>query len=108
MNDGQESKLNMCHRVHETCLGNEKIYRNVGAMVASVDALGNIIFAIHQTAQQQASIISQGFSAEKQLALDNVVQYSLKVANGVYVYAFNKNDRVLLSKVSVNKSSFYH
>jgi hypothetical protein len=108
MTDRQESKLNMCHRVHETCLNNEEIYRNVGAMIQSVDRLRNIIVAIHQTAQQQANVLPQGFSAEKQLAFDNVIQNSLKVANGVYVYAFNKNDSVLLSKVSVNKSLFYH
>jgi hypothetical protein len=108
MNDKQESKLNMFHRIYDTCQNNEAIYINVGAMVASVDRLGNTLVAIQQTAQQQANIIPQGFSAEKQVALDNVVQRGLKVANGVYVYAFTKHDKVLLSKVSVNKSTFYH
>jgi hypothetical protein len=107
MNDSQESKLDMYQRVGDVCHNNIEIFSHVGSMVESVNNLDNLVFAIRQTAQQQASVIPKGFSAEKQKAIENVVTPSIKVANVLYVYAFNKGDQVLLSKVSINKSSFY-
>jgi hypothetical protein len=49
----------------------------------------------------------QGATKEKSSAIDNLVELSLKVANPLYVYAFDINDNRLLKKVNVNKSSFY-
>jgi hypothetical protein len=108
MNDKQEAKLSMFQRVGDVFHNNTEIYSNVGSIVDSVDKLDYFIVTIRQTAQQQASVIPQGFSAEKQEAIDSVIKHCIKVANGVYVHAFNKNDKVLLSKVSINKSMFYH
>jgi regulatory protein YycH of two-component signal transduction system YycFG len=39
---------------------------------------------------------------------DRVVELALKVANPIYVYAFDTSNNRLLQKVNVNKSMFYH
>jgi hypothetical protein len=107
MNDRQESKLNMFQRVSEVLLNNAETYSKVKKMADSVTKLNNIVFSIRETAQQQAKITIEGYSAEKQKVLENLITYSIKIANAVYVYAFDKDDKILLSSMSINKSMFY-
>jgi hypothetical protein len=107
MSDGQEAKLNMYQRTVELCRNNAEIYANVANIKKAVEQLANIIPSIREAAQRQESIITGGYSAEKQKATDTLVEYSMKIANAVYVYAIDKDDKILQSKVSVNKSMFY-
>jgi hypothetical protein len=108
MNDYQESKLNMLQRVLEVLSNNVKIYAHVKRMVDLVAILNNVLTSIRETAQQQAKVSISGYKAEKQKTLENVIVGSIKIANVMYVIAFEKNDKVLLSSMSINKSMFYH
>jgi hypothetical protein len=108
MNDKQESKLDMLQRVLEVLINNAGIYSAVKKIVEAVSKLSIVLGAIRETAQQQAKISIEGYSAEKQKVLENVIEGSIKIANATYVFAFDKNDKVLLSNMSINKSMFYH
>ncbi|MDR0604287.1 MAG: hypothetical protein LBG80_08315 [Bacteroidales bacterium] len=108
MTDYQESKLDMLQRVLEILSNNLKIYAHVKRMVDLVETLNRVLTSIRETAQQQAKVSIGGYSAEKQKTLEEVIAGSVKIANAMYVIAFDKNDKVLLSSMSINKSMFYH
>jgi hypothetical protein len=107
MNDRQELKLSMFQKVLDTCREHEQVYAGFPAFTDSVGQLDGAVSAIRHGAQQQAGTITQGYTAEKNLALDRLAQQSLKVADITYVYAFRNNNQPLLRKVAVNKSMFY-
>jgi hypothetical protein len=108
MNDRQESKLDMYQRVLVVLLNNSGSYSHVKKIVDLVSKLSNLVSSIRETAQQQAKVSTEGYSAEKQKVLENVIEYSIKISNALNVLAFEKDDKVLLSAMSINKSMFYH
>jgi uncharacterized protein (UPF0335 family) len=108
MNNRQESKLDMLQRVLTILSNNVQIYAHVKRIVDLVAKLNSVLVSIRETAQQQAKITIEGYSAEKQKVFEDVISYSIKIANAMYVLAFDKNDKVLLSNMSINKSMFYH
>jgi hypothetical protein len=108
MNDRQEAKFNMFQAILNVCRKNEQVYADVPAFVDNVKQLDENIIAISQNALQQSGTTPIGFSAEKNIAIDLLTHEAVKVANGIYVYAITIGDRILLTKVSVNKSLFYN
>jgi hypothetical protein len=107
MNDRQEAKLNMFQIVLEVCRKNEPVYSGIPAFGNGVKQLDDSIFAIKQTAGQQSGKIVYGVSTEKSAAVDILAQEGVKVANAIYVYALTTGNKLLIPKVSVNKSMFY-
>jgi acetolactate synthase regulatory subunit len=81
---------------------------NIPIIIAVVRQLEEIIAVIRQTAQQQAGIITQGFTVEKNKAINQLVAQCMKVVNVLYVYAFRNNNQQLLSKMSINKRMLYN
>jgi hypothetical protein len=107
MNDGQGSKLNMYRRVLKVLRDHKSVYSNIDGMTEARSKLDKCIIDIRQVTQQQAGTQSQGFTIEKQKAIEKMMQQAIKVVNALYVYAFNQGYQLLLNKVSINKSTFY-
>jgi hypothetical protein len=98
----------MYRTTSKTCHYNEATYAGVPAFVNGVEQLDNGIAAIGQNAQQQLGTISEGVSKDKHQAVDTLALVSVKVANAIYVYAIDTNNKTLQAKVNINKSAFYN
>jgi hypothetical protein len=107
MNDRQIAKLNMYQKVLDVCTENEQKYAGIPALVNAVYELKNRVSDIQSVTQQQTESVSKGVTKDKNTAIDNVVELSLKIADPLYVYAFTTTNNRLIEKVNVNKSSFY-
>jgi hypothetical protein len=108
MNDIQETKQRVYRTVSETCHNNEKTYAGTTAFEKAVMMLDNSIDAIGKTEQQQSGTQSEGVSEEKSKAADALAQEGVRMANAIYVFAVDTEDKVLQTKVNVNKSMFYN
>jgi hypothetical protein len=89
------------------CHNHDHLYVVIPAFVDGVNQLDDNIVEINRNSQQQSGTIPKGASSEKNFAIDLLAQEAVKVANGIYVYAYTSGDRPLQTKVSVNKSMFY-
>jgi hypothetical protein len=78
------------------------------AFVNAVRLLDNSIAAIGWNAQQQSGTISEGVSEDKNKAAEVLTQASIKVANALYVYAIDTDNKTLQAKANVNKTMFYN
>jgi hypothetical protein len=107
MNDRQNAKLNMYQTTADVCNTKSEVFREVPAFEKSLSELTGIIVEIRQTEQQRDKTPVKIASAEKSDNEDKLIMFSIKVANGLYVYAFENNDLSLLTQGSINKSNFY-
>jgi hypothetical protein len=79
----------------------------VPAWLTNVNKLKTIVSDIELVTQQQTETGSKGVTKDKRLSIDRLVELSLKIANSLYVFAFDTTDNPLLVKVNVNKCMFY-
>jgi hypothetical protein len=107
MNDRQESKLTMYQKVLDTCKENASVYAGVPAFEEAVTQLDGNITDIVRMAQEQSATLSKGATAEKGNAFDRMVQFTVTTAKALCVYAFKTGNRMLLPKVTLNKSMLY-
>jgi uncharacterized protein (UPF0297 family) len=108
MTDRQNAKLNMYHKVLNVLDERKEEYADIPAFVNTVNELKTHVSEIQAVTQQQTETVSKGATKDKSSVIDRLVELSMKVANPIYVYAFNTANNRLLQKVSVNKSMFYH
>jgi hypothetical protein len=107
MTDRQDAKLNMYQKVLNVCDECIQEYADVPAVVDAVNELKQLASKIKSATQQQTENSPKGATKDKSASLDSLVELILKVANSLYVYAFNTANNRLLEKVNVNKTSFY-
>jgi hypothetical protein len=107
MNDRQNAKLNMYQKALDVCDEYKEEYAGIPALVNAVNGLKTRVSEIKSVTQQQTATVPKGATKDKSDVIDRVVELALKVANPIYVYAFDKSDNRLLQKVNVNKSMFY-
>jgi hypothetical protein len=107
MTDRQNAKLNMYQKVLNVCDECKEEYAGVPALVNAVNGLKSRVSDIQSVTQQQTGTVSKGATKDKSDVFDRVVELALKVANPIYVYAFDTSDNRLMQKVNVNKSVFY-
>jgi hypothetical protein len=98
----------MYQKVLNVCDDNIQEYAGVPAFVNAVNALKNRVSDIQSATQQQTETSSKGVTKDKSLSVDRLVELSLKIADPLYVYAFDTTNNRLLEKVNVNKTSFYN
>jgi hypothetical protein len=108
MTDKQDAKLNMYQKVTNVCDENEQVYANVPAFVKTVNDLKQVVSEIKSVTRQQSEASPKGATKDKSSAIDHLVETVVKIANSLYVYAFDTENNRLLEKVDVNKSLFYH
>jgi hypothetical protein len=108
MTDRQEAKFSMYRKVLNVCDEHEQEYAGIPAFVNAVNELKQQVTDIQSVRQQQTEADSKGTTKDKGSAIDRLAELSLKVANPVYVYAFNTQNNDLRQKVSVNKNTFYN
>jgi hypothetical protein len=108
MTDRQEAKFSMYQKVLNVCEEHRQEYADVPAFVNAVNELDQQVTNIQSATQQQTETNPKGATKDKNSAIDSLVELSLKVANPVYVYAFDTQNNSLLQKVNVNKSMFYN
>jgi hypothetical protein len=106
MTSRENSKLNMYQTTIDVCNLNSEIFKPVRAFVDALSELNLVVNDIRQTEQNQSKTNVQSATLEKNEYEVKLLSISLQIANAIYVYAFENNDRVLLSLNSVNKSSF--
>jgi hypothetical protein len=107
MTDRQNAKLNMYQKVLNVSGEHKKKYAGIPAFVNTVNELEAMVSTIQSVIQQQTGTTSKGVTKDKSYVFDRLVEYSLKIANSFYVYAFDTKNNSLLEKVNVNKSMFY-
>jgi hypothetical protein len=107
MNDRQESKLSRYQKVLDACNKYHSVYSDIPAFGQSVRQLSGNISDIVRAAQQQSGTITKGATAEKSAAFDRLVQQTVTMAKGLYVYAFRADNLMLLPKVRIPKSRMY-
>jgi hypothetical protein len=98
----------MYRKVLNVCEEYKQEYANIPAFNNSVEELKARIREIQSVTEQQTATVSAGATKDKNSAVDGLAEQSLKVANALYVYAYDNKDYRLMDKVNVNKSSFYH
>jgi hypothetical protein len=97
----------MYQKVLNVCNEYEREYAKIPAFVNTVRELKTRMEEIRAVSQQQTETISKGATKDKSSAIDSLTEFGLKIANLLYVYAFDTEDHRLLEKVNVNKSAFY-
>jgi hypothetical protein len=107
MTDRQNAKLKMYQKVLNVCNKHKQKYAGVPALVNAVNELNIRVSDIQSVTQQQTETSSKGATKDKSTSIDRLVELSMKVANPLYVYAFDTKNNSLLEKVNVNKSTFY-
>jgi hypothetical protein len=107
MTDKQDAKLSMYQKVLNVCNEYEREYAGTPAFTDAVRELKTRTEEIRTVSQQQTETVSKGATKDKNSAIDSLTELSLKIANPLYVYAFNTENNRLLEKVNVNKSAFY-
>jgi hypothetical protein len=107
MTDRQNAKLNMYQKVLDVCNEYKKEYAGIPALVTAVNGLKTRVSEIQSVTQHQTGTVSKGATKDKSDVFDRLVELALKVANPIYVYAFDTSNNRLLQKVNVNKSMFY-
>ncbi|MDR2680221.1 MAG: hypothetical protein LBC47_05360 [Tannerella sp.] len=108
MTDRQEAKLSTYQKVLNVCDEHKQKYAGIPAFVNAVTELKQQVMDIQSVRQQQTETVPKGTTKDKSSAIDRLAELSLKVANPVYVYAFETQNNSLLQKVNVNKSMFYN
>jgi hypothetical protein len=108
MTDRQEAKLSMYQKVLNVCNEQEQVYVDVPAFVNGVNELNQQVANIQSATQQQTETNPKGTTKDKSVAIDRIVELGIKVANSIYVYAFDTQNNSLLQKANVNKSMFYN
>ncbi len=107
MNDRQNEKLNMFQTVLKYCRNRADVYANISAFGRAVDELENCVSDIKLTVEKQAGVALKGTTAQKGDAEVILVQSCISMANALYVYAYERQKKELMQKMSVNKSTFY-
>ena len=108
MTGSQNSKLNMFQTTLDVCNLNREKYQEVPAFVEAVSELSTVISDIRQVEQSQSKTSVKSASLEKSGYEDKLVSLSLRLANAIYVYAFENKDQSLLTLTSINKSTFFN
>jgi hypothetical protein len=109
MTDRQNAKLTMYQNVVDVCSECEQEYAGIPACVNIVSEFKQLIKDIQSATQQQQTVCSpKGATKDKSSAIDRLVELSLRVANPLYVFAFNIGNNRLMEKVNANKSMFYN
>jgi uncharacterized protein YbjQ (UPF0145 family) len=107
MTDRQNAKLNMYQKVLDVCNEYKEEYAGIPVLVTAVNVLKTRVSEIQSVTQQQTGTVSKGATKDKNDVFDRLVELALKVANPIYVYAFDTSNNSLLQKINVNKSMFY-
>jgi hypothetical protein len=107
MTDTQNSKLNMFQTTIDVCNTKKDLFRNVPAFEKSLLELTGITEEIRQIEQKRDISTIKVASLEKGDNEGNLLNFTIKVSNALYVYAFEQKDQSLLMQASINKSFFY-
>jgi hypothetical protein len=86
---------------------NEPAYMGVPACVKTVNELRNQVTNILTVSKQQDNIRPTAVSDVKNSVIDRLIELCMKIADPLYAYAFETDDKYLLTRMSVNKSMFY-
>jgi hypothetical protein len=97
----------MYQKTINVCEEYKQDYAGVPALVNAVDELKTQVSNIKDVTQQQIGTVSKGTTKDKSFIFDRLVELGLKIANSIYVYAFDTGNNTLIEKVNVNKSLFY-
>ncbi len=107
MTNLQNAKLNMYQSVLDVCIANEDIYISIKAFEDGVKIFKTNISDIRETKEKQTNVPVAGATQSKQAAEDRLVELTVQVANGTYVYAFEKVNTELKKLSTVNRSELY-
>ncbi|MDR1458742.1 MAG: hypothetical protein LBI60_00785 [Bacteroidales bacterium] len=108
MTDRQNSKLNMYQTTIDTCNEHRNLLIEIPVFDKAFSDFEITINNIRITEQEQEKNARKSASLEKGDYEGKLVNYSIKVANILYVYAFDNKLLSLLTEASVNKSNFYN